>query len=234
MQLFLSSLLLSSIIALVQSSPESFWNGKVHYAAKCPLKYKNFPDETYCKTGDLDKAFKTLVANKPLKKGTFLTSQQVTENYELTFSIKPTAIVHSWGSIIHFTSTGKDCCEPGSRIPGIWFSPSSTKLYVRVGTLKSGDWGIASDYSLPLKKTSKVSVIVYKGKLNVYVNKALVASAQTPEKRPSGLAQVYMSDPTHSPAKAVLNTFSFKNLKSDPFLGKLGPDTPQYGRMKKD
>ena len=67
-------------------------------------------------------------------------------NYEIGLDITPQGTVTWWGSIFHVTATDNNCCAYGDRVPGLWFMPASTKLYVvdgipRNGNYHSVDWG---------------------------------------------------------------------------------------------
>merc|ERR1711959_145782 len=53
-----------------------------------------------------------------IKKNTKLKSMDIPLDYEIGLDITPNnQIENNWGSIVHFTATGKDCCGYGSRIP---------------------------------------------------------------------------------------------------------------------
>ena len=51
-------------------------------------------------------------------------------DYEVGLDITATGTVGDWGSIVHFTATNTNCCEYGSRIPGVWFWPGTRKILV--------------------------------------------------------------------------------------------------------
>ena len=43
-------------------------------------------------------------------------------DYEIGLDITPGSnIIADWAAIVHFTATGTNCCDYGSRIPGVWF-----------------------------------------------------------------------------------------------------------------
>lgn len=75
------------------------------------------------------------------KKDTMIGKLNVTKDFTLSFDITPTSgPANNWASIIHFT-TGMDCCDLGSRAPGIWFAPNTLNEFaVHVGHSTDGSW----------------------------------------------------------------------------------------------
>ena len=68
----------------------------------------------------------------PLRKNTQLTVVKVLPvYYSIQFDLTPGPRVEKgWANVIHFSSTGHDCCNYGDRIPAVWFYPGTRKLYV--------------------------------------------------------------------------------------------------------
>ena len=52
-------------------------------------------------------------------------------NFRITFDLNIHSLYSSrsdgWANVLHFTSSGKDCCSIGDRIPGLW---TNSKEYV--------------------------------------------------------------------------------------------------------
>jgi hypothetical protein len=66
-----------------------------------------------------------------LKKDKLLKKIKISKNYTLTFSIRPKGKLPGWTNIIRSTiSNERSCCNPGDRLPGIWFWGASTNLYI--------------------------------------------------------------------------------------------------------
>jgi hypothetical protein len=126
-----------------------------------------------------------------------VSSLKMTQDYKLQFVITPRQIYKGnesggWTNIIHFTALDKDCCEPGTRSPAIWFWPGELRLLVTIGASGDGGWGInipgcelnkESSFSLECRGTSVK--ITLDGK---------VFSATHPNWRYSGNVKVYGSD----------------------------------------
>lgn len=165
----------------------------------------------------LEETFRLMVKGKSLVRNKFLDTVEVPQNFNLSFSITPTGTVSTWANIMHFSKSGSNCCESGSRMPAVFFKPGSTKLSVIIGNSANGNWGLEPILALPEHQLTYVTIAAYKGRVNVYFNRVLVSFVKTELKRPSGYAQVHMADAYHEPAKAVLKAFSFVKLAHNPF-----------------
>lgn len=144
------------------------------------------------------------------RQGAVIGNIKVAENYRLSFNITPKGLVGNWGSILHFTVSGKDCCNPGDRAPGIWFFPGGLTLHVRIGDQTNGNWGI-DVAGCQMGKTSKVVIECRNSVVNVSVdgNKATLAQ---PTKRPVGQATVYSADPFYMAANAQIANLMYEYL----------------------
>jgi hypothetical protein len=86
-----------------------------------------------------------------LVKGVQLEDVNIPLDYEIGLAITPGPnIVVEWSSIVHFTATDTNCCDYGSRIPGVWFWPNSRKILVvdghgADGNSHTGQWGCDDD-----------------------------------------------------------------------------------------
>lgn len=143
-----------------------------------------------------------LVQNKSL--GTFT----IPAEYSLIFDIKPTAIVSTWSSIFHATSTGTDCCALGSRMPAIYLNPGTTSPHIRLSCETNGNWGFASTGALPLNAWTTIEIRTVGQLVKIFYNSTLQTSATAPSDRISGSAKIYVSDPWSSASKA-----SIRNVK---------------------
>ena len=134
-------------------------------------------------------------------------------DYSISFTIRVTEIVGGWGSIIHFTNTGNNCCSFGDRAPAIWFYPGTTKLYIILGdSLAGGDWGLRDhDFTVPLNKDTKFKLECEGKKITCSLDGDIYTTTQ-PGTRPAGDFIVFAGDPWHQPATATLSNFCFSNI----------------------
>ena len=135
-------------------------------------------------------------------------------DYEIGIDITPGDVIESdWSSIAHFTASNTNCCEYGSRIPGIWFWPGTRKVLVvdghgDNGNSHTGEWGCNDDL-LTLEPHT------------LYTLKIVVAPATVPHlhQRCPGVrraachsagmdnVKVCVGDPWYVPADAVVGNF---------------------------
>jgi hypothetical protein len=132
-------------------------------------------------------------------------------NYILQFDITPRGLRGNWGSIIHFTKDGNNCCAPGQRMPAIWFFPGSLRLHIRIGdNTVDGNWGIDTD-PIPMNQRSSFRMECNGSNVTITLNSRVITARQ-PTTRPAANCIVYCADPWHEPANAVLENLRFRNL----------------------
>lgn len=132
-------------------------------------------------------------------------------DYELTMEINPSRIIYGdWGSIVQFTATGGQCCNPGDRIPGLWFLQSSLRLHVRIGDNTNGNWGVDTASSCLKDTWNRFSLVCQGNRVTVQLNKEQIILTQ-PSMRPRGVATVW-SRLSYTPAGASIRNFRFRSL----------------------
>jgi hypothetical protein len=124
-------------------------------------------------------------------------------NYTLEMDITPRGIVSNWGSIIHVTNDAANgnCCAPGQRAPGIWFTPDSTSLHIRIGDASDGNWGIDATSALPMNQTTRLRIEA-SGRTVTVTCGANTYNLTQPTRRPTGNFAIYMADPWYAVANA--------------------------------
>jgi hypothetical protein len=132
-------------------------------------------------------------------------------NYRLTFDLTPRATVGSWASIVHFTITNYDCCNPGDRVPGIWFNPGTVNLHVRIGDQTNGNWGFDNISGCAIGRTSRIILECINSTVNLSID-AKTITAQQPTTRPSGTAFLYGGDPWYIPANVSVQNLTYQTL----------------------
>ena len=130
-------------------------------------------------------------------------------DYTLQFQIKPTSTRKGWASIVHYT-TGTD----GSRVPGIWFFPGTTKLHVVVGP---NNHNLNPDHLLPLNQWSTVSIYVTGSTARIVVNTLQFSYSGLPARPATTIGvTLYHGLPSYEPAAASIQSLSFSDGTIDP------------------
>jgi hypothetical protein len=133
-------------------------------------------------------------------------------DYTLTMNLTPTSPNGNvYSEIVHFTTTGRDCCTPGERMPGIWFIPNTFRLHVRIGDTGDGNWGIDTRSACALNQTNTFSLECRGSQVRVRLNGETITLTQ-PSKRPTGVAQVFACTQFHPPARVTVSSFKFTGL----------------------
>lgn len=148
------------------------------------------------------------------KKGNRLGEIDLTGDYILSFDITLRAInPFNWSNIVHFTTTGGNCCSPGERCPAIWFWPNSSAFHVRIGdTTRDGNWGLDTP-PIPLNQKVNFKLICIGQSVSLIVN-GTVQNATQPSSRPTGKATVWMADPWHDTPNALVENFCYTLLEA--------------------
>lgn len=143
-----------------------------------------------------------------------------TGNYKLSFDITPKSVNGGWGSILHFSSTGGNCCGLGERSPAIWTIPGTTRLHVRIGDAQDGNWGIDTD-GVPLNKRTNVTLQCNEKDVTLTVG-TRVYKVQQPSRRFAGNLHVWAGDPWHEAFNGTLDNLCYE------IIPKLPPNTGSY------
>lgn len=141
-------------------------------------------------------------------------------DYEIGLEIEPKdKTVRGWGSIVHFTATNTNCCDYGSRIPGVWFRPGTRKLMVvdghtANGNSHTGKWN-CNDKVLELAPNSKhrLRMVFKRRTVSVFVND-IPACTNIPrvDRKIFKNVHVYVSNPWDKAANADVTNLYFKPL----------------------
>jgi hypothetical protein len=137
-------------------------------------------------------------------------SVQNNGDYILTMTITPRGIIGDWGSIVHFTKAA-NCCNPGDRMPAIWFFPSDLRLHIRIGDATDGNWGVDSTRRLTVGTATTFRLECRGSNVTVQIGSETI-NARQPSQRPTGTANVFMGDSYYQPANCDITNFSFTPL----------------------
>merc|ERR1712159_559512 len=156
---------------------------------------------------------RTIVGHTPtdVRKSRFMGMYKTYRNFEMEFSIKPHSKRGGWQNILHFTANNHNHGPHGSRIPGIWFYGSSTRMHIRMGHNGNSNDGCDPSDGLALHKWTRVSVVLRGRTLSVDYNGKRVCTSHNYAKRYYGYAHVrlYMADPWYTSAHASIRDFTY-------------------------
>lgn len=148
--------------------------------------------------------------NFQCKRGRLFGQVNLSEDYTLSFKIRPSGVRGHWANIIHFTTNNQDWNEAGARSPAIWFWPGSGALHVRLGDVTDINWGLHATQELPMNQTSSFRLECSGKNVKITVNERVFTLTQ-PTNRPSGRpAIVYASNPWYEEANAYITDFCYK------------------------
>ena len=100
-------------------------------------------------------------------------------------------------------------------IVAIWFVAGTTKLHIRVATLKKANAGIfASIGSLPLHATTNVRVEALGREVFLFLNNSFDSMASLSADRIFGAATLFVSNPWQPPALATVGSIQMKSLSA--------------------
>ena len=106
--------------------------------------------------------------DSPLVRSTELDPVYLPLDYDLGFTITPTATVGEWANILHLSATGNNCCEYGDRVPGIWFHANSYRLHIRDGATDNGNEGCDPTTELQAGVTTSVRLEIRANLITVF------------------------------------------------------------------
>ena len=135
---------------------------------------------------------------------------QIAENYKLSFTITIRSIISNWTNVLRFTTTQKDCCNFNDRAPAIFIFPGDSRLHVRIGDARDGNWGFDSS-KLPLNTPTKFELECKGQSVKLSVGGEVITRSQ-PSKRPSGIGNVFGSDSFYQAANAIVSDFCYERL----------------------
>ncbi len=133
-------------------------------------------------------------------------------DYQISMEIYPSQMLFNvWGGIVHFSTSGRDCCTPGDRIPGIWFIPSSLRVHIRIGDMNDGNWGVDTASSCLLNTWNQLTIVCRGRSIQVRLNQEVINITQ-PSTRPRGVATVFAPISAYPGARATIRNFRFTSL----------------------
>lgn len=137
-------------------------------------------------------------------------------NYEVGFTVIPHGASPGWHNLIHFNADGTDYGHPGSRVPGVWFYPNSTRMH----TVDGGDTNANyNDYcdrpqQLPIGVPTAVRILMLSNQVWIYMNGTLACTEVRHGRQLWTNVTVYVSDPWYPAALATVGVSPHAFCKS--------------------
>ncbi len=132
------------------------------------------------------------------------------ENYICSFTVKPISVRGGWSNLFRFGTGTGDCCGHGQRALALWFFPGNTRLHIRIGDNRDGNWGLDTD-NLPINQESKVRIECIGSQVTVTVNSRTYTGSQ-PGQRYSGQLNLYTGDRFFEQANVEISKFCLSRL----------------------
>merc|ERR1711939_843078 len=127
-------------------------------------------------------------------------------DFTLGMTVRPIGIEGGWGNIIHVSATGGNCCGYGDRIPAVWFYPGNLRLHIRDGSSANGNNGCDPADQLTQDEDTTVRLEIRGFSIQVFYNDELKCEAARVDGRSvHENARIWMADPWHAPARAVVD-----------------------------
>ena len=149
-------------------------------------------------------------------------------NFEVSFLLRPTGIVPQWANILRFSRTfhgntvdvPEDCCLNGVRALGIWFWPGTTRLHIRIGHERDGNWGGNEQTVLQINTTYQIYIRADGQNVTFRIsdiNKSTPIFNETYNtsrfgSRYEGWVSIWGGDGWYTPARGVISELCLKNL----------------------
>ena len=97
------------------------------------------------------------------------------ENISISFLINVLKGANFWRNIFHFTSTDRNCCNRGDRLPAMWIRPDNKHNYnIRFSTDSGNNDGIdLPQLDLPKSTELFVGLVFNKNTFSLYINNKL-------------------------------------------------------------
>lgn len=162
------------------------------------------------------KAYHLLLEFKPTKSNYIAPIPVVQKSFKFSLEIKPIAKIRGWSSISRITSTGKDCCNYGDRIPLVKFNPNSYRLHIAFSLNGRGN-GYWNSKSLKEGEYSKVvikQVFMYaqKYRYSIHINGEEVHQTTNTKPQVFKDAKLYAGDAFFEPSNVLIRNLKFENL----------------------
>jgi hypothetical protein len=98
----------------------------------------------------------------------------------ILFLINVISVTNYWRNIFHFTSTNRNCCGGGDRVPAMWIRPDNTHSYhIRFSTISDNNGGIdMAGYDLAKSTPLFIGLVFNNNTFSLYINNILQQQSQ--------------------------------------------------------
>lgn len=144
-----------------------------------------------------------------------ISSVDFPHDYTFQFMIKINERSDSnWRSIFRFTSTNKDCCSYGDRVLAGWIIPNTSRLHIRIGDTRDGNWGVDT-IEMPLGHWVGIKIVAKGANVKLYLDGVLYQNKNMPSgerSRYSGNVSFHLPDKRfgYKPAAALVKNMSLQ------------------------
>eukprot|EP00111_Clytia_hemisphaerica_P003402 TCONS_00009717-protein len=171
--------------------------------------YSSIPPETF--------KLYTNQETAPTRSKVERTLSELTKQWRISLDIKQLATVNGWSNILHAT-TGHNCCNPGRRVPAIWFFNRNNRLHI---TYPIGNQGNTQCNEIYVDEGKFNNIAIEQKKvgdeywLKVFKDNTEVEKCTVQQSIPRSFANVkyYLSDPWYNAANAVIKNVEFQNFE---------------------
>uniref|UniRef100_A0A7S3YHN4 DUF5648 domain-containing protein n=1 Tax=Lotharella globosa TaxID=91324 RepID=A0A7S3YHN4_9EUKA len=191
------------------------------YPTESPTPYPTGYPTKYPTPGALPQGSGDLLQGRvlTLSKNNYIGTIRTYTGYQLQFDVKITSTIAGWSNILHFSSTGNNCCQRGDRIPGIWLYSNTARLHVRTSASGDPDGGCDPTTELEMNKFVNVKVqVLEQGTVEVYLDGQSVCKSTVSGSVEEGgqIAKVYVSDPWHDAAIGQIAHITYTPFTASP------------------
>lgn len=139
-----------------------------------------------------------------------LSSFSMPANYRISFTFLIKQSTNNWTNILHFTK-GNNSGQFGDRSPAIFVVPNTTRLHVRIGDSKDGNWGFDTD-GLPHNQQIPITLTCQGSSVSMIIGSIQTINVTQPSFRYAGNVTVWGSDPWYPATPCEITNFCFTGL----------------------
>jgi hypothetical protein len=141
----------------------------------------------------------------------------IRDTWTISFKINLTGTAPNWMNLVHLTSNNSDISGFGSRSPGLWTFPNSTRLHFSMVTENNVNFVIDSAEELPLNQDIEITMSYEESMVSLKINGGGINKEykqRFPTKFYRGNVRFYSPDPWYAPFKGVMTDLRYCSTDS--------------------